>query len=88
MTTTTTAMESALLTARCEIEPGTRCDRCRMASARARITTVTGGVLYLCAHHYEAHGLALESDVTLTVYAEPNVCNCFQCTPVNDRPKV
>lgn len=86
--TMTLAHERAHLTARVPIDPGTTCDRCRMAHAKARITTVTGGVLHLCAHHFEAHGLALESDVTLTVYAEPSVCNCFQCTPPDERPEV
>lgn len=83
-----TARESAHLTARTPIEPGAYCDRCHMAPARARITTIGGGVLYLCRHHYEEHELVLETDVALTVYAEPNTCNCFQCTPPDERPEV
>lgn len=88
MTAMTTAQESAHLTARAEIEPGTHCDRCRMAHAKARITTVTGNVLYLCRHHFDQHELVMETDPMLTVYAEPNVCNCYQCTPVDERPEV
>lgn len=88
MTAMTTAQERAHLTAWTPIEPGTLCDRCRMGHAKARITTVVGHVLYLCSHHFEQHGLALESDVMLTVYSEPNTCNCFQCTPPEERPEV
>lgn len=83
--TMTTAQERAHLSARTPIDPNTHCDRCRMAQAKARVTAVTGDVLYLCAHHFEAHGLAIESDMTLTAYSEANECNCFQCTPPSER---
>lgn len=86
--TMTTAQERAHLTARAPIDPGTYCDRCRMAAARARITAVTGDVLYLCGHHFTEHELVLETDITLTIYREALVCNCFQCTPPDERPEV
>lgn len=84
----TTAQERAHLSARTPIDDGQVCDRCRMAAARARITTIQGSVLYLCGHHYGEHELALIADVTLTIHHEPLVCMCYQCLPVADRPKV
>lgn len=88
MTATDTATEAAILTARASIAPGTLCDRCRMAPAQARVTFVTGSTLYLCGHHYRKHAARLTADVTTTIHTELRACNCFQCTPVSERPKV
>lgn len=68
-----------VLIAREEIAPGTRCDRCRMAPAKTRLTFVIGSTLYLCAHHFATHELALETDPTVTIHTEPNECPCHQC---------
>lgn len=85
--TLTARNEGRILAARTPIE-GEVCDRCRMAIARARITTLSGGVLYLCAHHYAENEEAILLDVSLTAYVEPFPCNCFQCTPPEERPEV
>lgn len=59
-----------------------------MAPAKARLTHWTGSALHLCAHHYGQHEMRLETDPAFTIFTTPNVCNCFQCTPVNERPEV
>jgi hypothetical protein len=80
----TAAMSAALTTDRMPLTAADRCDRCG-ARAYVRVTLLSGGELYFCAHHAREHEAALRAVAADLEDATDDLAEVPPIAPLDER---